>query len=233
MSSRFPGFSPEAIRFLRALERNNRRDWFQPRKEQFETQLRDPMLALVAELNSDLAKYAPQYVTDPKKAVFRIYRDTRFSADKSPYKTNISAVFHARGGQAGGLYFSVSAKQVEIAGGVYHPDRDVLLAVRQHIVAHHAELQRLLAAPKTRKLCGELKGEELSRPPKGFDPEHPAIDWIKKKDWVFDAALDAAIATTPQLYDEIATRFRAMHPVVEFLNRPLSARKSRIEPEPF
>jgi uncharacterized protein (TIGR02453 family) len=227
MASRFPGFPPEALRFLRALARNNEREWFQPRKEQYEQQVKAPMIALVTELNAELAKYAPDYVTDPKKAIFRIYRDTRFSADKTPYKTNISAVFHKRGQPGGGFYFSVSAKEVEIAGGIYHPDREVTLAVRQHIAEHHEELRRLLADRKTSKLCGELRGDELSRAPKGFDPGHPAIDLIRKKDWIFDTTLDPSIATTPELWAEITSRFRAMHPALEFLNRPLAGRKPK------
>lgn len=137
MATRFPGFPPEALRFLRALKRNNRREWFQPRKEQFESLVKAPMLALVAELNADLMKFAPEYVTDPKKSVFRIYRDVRFSSDKRPYKTNIAASFHRRGVEGGGLYFSVSADEVEVAAGIYHPSREVTLAVRQHVAENY------------------------------------------------------------------------------------------------
>ena len=223
--SQFAGFPPEAIRFLRALKRNNRREWFQPRKEQFETEVKAPMLDLVSELNRDLAKFAPEYVTEPKKAVFRIYRDTRFSADKRPYKTNIAASFRRRGVEGGGLYFSVSAEEVEVAGGIYHPGRDVLLAVRQHIAEHHETLQGMLDNRKTQKVCGGLKGEELSRAPKGFDPSHPALDLIKKKDWIFDVTLEPATAASAELYTKVSNLFRAMYPVVEFLNQPLIGRK--------
>ena len=230
-ASRFAGFPPEAIRFLRSLKRNNRREWFQPRKEQYETHVKGPMLALVAALNSDLAKFAPEYVTDPKKAIFRIYRDTRFSADKTPYKTHIAASFSRRGLEGGGLYFSVSHENVEVAAGIYHPTREVMLAVRQHIAENHKELQRLLADRKTEKLCGALRGDELSRAPKGFDPAHPALDLIKKKDWIYDITLEPSIAQTPELYTEVSRRFRAMWPLVEFLNRPLLDRKAPIQSE--
>jgi uncharacterized protein (TIGR02453 family) len=227
MASHFAGFPAEALRFLRSLERNNNREWFQPRKEQFETVVKAPMLALVEEVNKDLAKYAPEYVTEPKSAVFRIYRDTRFSADKTPYKTNIAASFRKRGSQGGGLYFSVSHKEVEIAAGIYHPDREVMLGVRQHIAENHEELRRLLADAKRVKLCGGLRGDELSRAPKGFDTCHPALDLIRKKDWLLDVTLEATKATTPDIVKEINSRFRAMHPFVEFLNRPLAGRKPK------
>jgi uncharacterized protein (TIGR02453 family) len=224
----FRGFSPAAIQFLRALKRNNRREWFQPRKHQFEQLLKAPMLELVALVNRELVRFAPQYVTDPKKAVFRIYRDTRFSADKSPYKTQIAAIFTRRGPKElgmGGLYFSVSAETVEVAGGIYHPPRETLLMVRSHIREHHAELERIVRAPKTRKLLGDLQGDTLTRIPKGFSADHPSARFVKMKDWIFDVTLEASRATKPSLVPDIVERFRAMQPLVEFLNRPLLARK--------
>src|SRR5262249_9955984 len=182
------------------------------------------MEELVAALNGELVRFAPEHVTDAKKAIFRIYRDTRFSADKTPYKTHIAAAFSRRGPglvSAGGFYFSVSNDQVEIAGGIYHPLPETMLLVRTYIAAHHQELRRILADRKTRKLLGDLQGDELTRAPRGFDPEHPALDLIKKKDWILDVSLDPGIATTPRLYTEILDRFRAMAPFIQFLNRPL------------
>ena len=102
------------IQFFRSLKRNNRREWFQPRKHLYEQQVKEPMLELVSAINGELMKFAPDYVTDPKKALFRIYRDTRFSADKTPYKTHVAASFWRRGADhtgAGGFYFSVVARQ--------------------------------------------------------------------------------------------------------------------------
>lgn len=228
MASTFKGFPPEAAKFLSSLKRNNRREWFQPRKHLYEQHCKAPMLELLSALNSGLQKFAPEYVTDPKKAIFRIYRDTRFSADKTPYKTHIAASFSRRGPErltTGGFYFSVAPDQIEIAGGIYHPAPDTMLAIRTHISEHHAEMRRILAAKKTRDLMGALQGAELSRAPKGFDPVHPAIGWIKMKDWILDVSLDGTLATSPKLYDEILARFRAMAPLIQFLNRPLLARR--------
>lgn len=228
MGASFAGFPKEMMTFFRSLKRNNRREWFQPRKHVFEQHVKEPMMELVTALNGEFAKFAPEYVTDPKKAIFRIYRDTRFSADKTPYKTHIAASFARRGGErlaAGGFYFSVSHDQVEVAGGIYHPAPDTMLVVRTHIAEHHQQLRRLLADRKVRRLLGELQGDELARAPKGFDPGHPAIGLIKMKDWILDTTLDPALGTTPRLYREIADRFRVMAPLIEFLNRPLLARK--------
>jgi uncharacterized protein (TIGR02453 family) len=224
----FAGFPEEMVRFFRSLKRNNRREWFQPRKHLFEQHVRTPMLELVSAINAELGKFAPEYVTEPKKAIFRIYRDTRFSADKTPYKTHIAASFARRGGErlgAGGFYFSVSHDAIEAAAGVWHPERDVMLLVRNHIAETHQELSRILADKKALKLTGGLQGDRLTRSPKGFDPEHPAADFIKMKDWILDVRLEPSLATTPKLHEEIVARFRAMTPLIQYLNRPLMARK--------
>ena len=216
------------MKFLRSLKRNNRRDWFQPRKHLYEQHLKAPMLELVTVLNAGLSRFAPDYVTDPPKAIFRIYRDTRFSADKTPYKTHIAASFSRRGPErlkTGGFYFSVAPDQIEVAGGIYHPEPDTMLSIRTHIAETHSDLRRILANKKTRQLLGQLQGDELTRAPKGFDPSHPAIGWIKMKDWILDITLDASLATSSKLYVEILDRFRAMAPLIEYLNRPLLARK--------
>jgi len=219
--------------FFRSLKRNNRREWFQPRKHLFEQHVKTPMLELVTAINAEMGKFVPEYVTEPKSAVFRIYRDTRFSADKTPYKTHIAASFARRGGErlgAGGFYFSVSPDNIEVAAGIWHPERDVMLAVRNHIAETHEELSRILADRKARKLTGDLQGAALTRAPKGFDPEHPAAGFIKMKDWVLEARVEPTLATTPKLQGEIVARFKAMSPVLQYLNRPLLARKPAKDP---
>jgi len=230
MPNAFAGFPKEMAPFFRGLKRNNRREWFQPRKDVFDLHVKGPMIELVEALNREFAKFASHYITDPKRAIFRIYRDTRFSPDKTPYKTHIAARFGLRGGDqiaVSGYYFSVSNEQIEIAGGIYHPSPDTTLRVRTYIVDHYEELRRILSNQTLRRRLGGLQGDELSRAPKGFDPNHPAIDLIKKKDWILDVELDASLATTPRLQSEIADRFRLMTPLIEFLNRPLAERPAR------
>ena len=143
MSSVFPGFSREAMQFFRGLARNNNRDWFLPRKPIFEEHVKQPMHELVAQVNAALKTFAPEYVTEPSKAVYRFYRDTRFSKDKTPYKDHIAASFYHRGlmGQgAAGFYFHVSHKDVGIGGGVYMTMPETLLAIRNHLAADPARI---------------------------------------------------------------------------------------------
>jgi uncharacterized protein (TIGR02453 family) len=224
VSTGFPGFPGEAMQFFRGLARNNNRDWFLPRKPLFEDKVKRPMFELVDAVNGALKRFAPEYVTDPAKAVYRFYRDTRFSKDKSPYKDHIAASFRPRGlceGSGAGFYFSVSHKQVGIGGGIYMPMPETLLAVRGHMAEKHDEFRKLLRARPVQKLFGEMQGEQLTRVPKGFAAEHPAADLLRYKQFLLYIELPSDPATTPQLYDEIVQRFRAMTPFLAFLNAPL------------
>jgi uncharacterized protein (TIGR02453 family) len=226
----FPGFPPEAIQFLRDLEQNNTREWFQPRKEQFDQYVKAPMEKLVEAVNIGLAKFAPDHVTDPKKAVFRIYRDTRFSHDKTPYKNHRAASFGRRNMEkmsAGGFYFSVNHKEIEVAGGVYHPDPAATLTIRSHIDKTHAEFQRIIDNRKLKKLMGELQGSGLSRVPKGFEAGHPGAAMLKKKDWIFFVMLGPELAGSPKLLPEILSRFEVVAPVIEYLNAPLRSKRAK------
>jgi uncharacterized protein (TIGR02453 family) len=230
----FAGFQREGIQFLRSLARNNRREWFQARKELYESRVRQPMLALVGEINHALAAFAPEYVTEPEKAVYRIYRDTRFSSDKTPYKRHVAAVFNRRGlakNCGAGFYFSVSPTEIEIAGGVYMPGPEELFAIRSHITENYNEFRKRVTHIRLRRAMEDLKGESLSRSPKGFDPLHPAAAYVRMKQWLFWTTLDPGLACTGRLYPEIVTRFRLMAPVIDFLNMPLANRRRRVVPD--
>ena len=221
MSTGFPGFPREAQQFLRDLARHNHRDWFQPRKPVFEEMVKGPMKELVGKLNAAMMTFAPEYVSDPDKAIYRIYRDTRFSKDKTPYKDHIAASFRRPGppGAArAGCYFEVSHKNVGIGGGVYMPEPDALLAVRTHIAERHQDLRRILKAAAVRRLFGDPQGDRLTRVPKGFPADHPAADLLRFKSLFLWTELPADVAATPALYREILTRFRAMTPFLDFLN---------------
>ncbi len=232
MKTGFAGFPAELGVFFRGLEKNNNREWFQKRKPVFEEKIKAPMHALIEKVNERMMRFAPEYVTDPAKAVYRIYRDTRFSADKTPYKTHIAAIFPRRNldkNGGAGLYFSVSHKEIEIAGGLYMPSTEQVRAVRAHIAANHEQFRKLTGDRRLRTLLGELWGEQLSRAPKGFPQDHPALDLLRYKQWVVYRTLEPALATTPELLDEIVVRFRSMTPFVEFLNQPLAGMRRRDE----
>ena len=222
--SGFSGFPPEALSFYRGLERHNTREWFQPRKTVYEEKVKAPMAALVAALNESMMHFAPDYVTDADKAIYRIYRDTRFSADKTPYKTHIAATFPRRGmarhGGAG-YYFAISRKGVDVGGGIYMPPPETLLAVRTHLAANHSDFRRIANATAIKRLFGEMQGEHLSRVPKGFCAEDPAADLLRFKQYLLFTTLDSGLVTTPKLLSELEKHFRAMAPFLEFLNAPL------------
>ena len=230
MSTGFPGFPSEAIAFLRGVARNNNREWFLPRKPLFEEKVKRPMGELVEAVNTAMKEFAPEYVTDPAKAISRFYRDTRFSKDKSPYKDHIAAGFSRRSlacEGAAGYYFAVSHKNVGIGGGVYMTLPQTLLAIRNHIAERPDEFRRVLEAPAVRSLFGEMKGEQLSRIPKGFAKDHPAESLLRFKQFLLYIELPIEVATGPQLYGEIRKHFRAMVPFLEFLNAPLVNPKNK------
>jgi uncharacterized protein (TIGR02453 family) len=230
MRSPFPGFPPEGIDFFRRLTRNNRREWFLPRKAIFEERVKQPMRELVEALDAALARFAPEHVTDPERAIYRFYRDTRFSPDKSPYKDRIAATFPRRGltrHEGASYYFSVSHKELAIGGGVYMPTPETLAAMRRHIAARHEDFRRILAARPLRSLFGEMQGEALSRVPKGFPADHPAADLLRFKQFLYYMELPPEIALTPALYDEILKRFRTMAPFTDFLNQALAGQRKK------
>ena len=218
----FQGFPKEALSFFKNLARNNDREWFQPRKEIFEQQVRGPMVELVEAINAQLTKFAPAHINEPKKAIYRIYRDTRFSSDKTPYKTHIAAIFPRKGqGKhiSAGLYVAISAKEVEVAGGLYMPGPEELIAVRSWLAENHKAFLKSAKVPV--KLMGELQGTALQRVPKGFSTDHPAADLLKKKQWLYFATLDPKLATTPRLLPAVIERFKTMMPVLDMLNKAL------------
>src|SRR6476661_6619148 len=226
--SRFRGFSPEAISFLRALKRNNRREWFQPRKEKYEKLIKTPMLEFVGSLNEEFARFVPSYVTPPEKAVYRIYRDTRFSPDKTPYKTHIAAIFPRNSAvkrEGAVFYLHFTEKELLAFGGVWGPDRDELLAYRALLRDKHEEFEAILAGKSLRKLVGGLQGEQLSRMPKGFPVDHPAEGLLRQKQWYLESTLEIGLLTSPRAVPELAKRFAVMAPMVEFLNRPFAQKK--------
>ena len=218
---KFPGFSPQALTFLRNLKRNNRREWFQPRKAQYESLIKVPMLELIGCLNEEFARFAPDYVTPPQKATYRIYRDTRFSKDKTPYKTHISAIFprHTAVKREGAVfYFHFTEKELLVFGGVYMPEPDELLAYRTLLQERHADLEEILRDKRLRRAVGELQGDQLSRMPKGFPTDHPAEGLLRRKQWYLEATLEPNLLTSPRLMPELAKHFEVMAPMIEFLN---------------
>ena len=227
MAMGFAGFPPEALKFLSGLARNNSRDWFLAHKHVYEQRVKAPMVELVLALGGAIQSFAPELVVDPKRAIFRIYRDIRFSADKSPYKTQVAAVFIPRGfpkNEGACLYFHIDPREALIAGGIYMPSSAELRAIRQHIAEHWEELRSIVRRREFVRLFGGLEGEQLARPPKGFPPGHPAIDLLRYKQFLASVTEPASIAESPRFFPRLLECFRAMMPLIRFLNAPLAAR---------
>lgn len=238
-ASSFRGFSRQMISFFRGLEKNNDRDWFVPRKDVFESQCRAPMLQLVELINQDLRSFAAQHVADqPARAIYRIYRDTRFAKDKTPYKTHIGAIFPRRGTPkhgGAGLYFSVSHKEVEVAGGVYMPGPDEIRAIRTALARDGKAFLKLIADRTLAKWMGKLQGETLARMPKGFEDcaDSEAAHLIRMKNWYWYVLLPASLALTPKIRPEVVRRFERMMPALDWLNEAmLAARKPEADEAP-
>jgi uncharacterized protein (TIGR02453 family) len=225
-SARNPRFPEGATRFLRALKRHNDRAWFRARREEFDRLIDRPMNELIERLAVDFRSFAPEFVASPRLSRYRIYRDTRFSEDKRPLKTHISAIFPARGlprHEGPALYFEIAGGWVYAGGGLYHPEPDVLQAVRAYLAAHDARFRRIVAGKPFRAMFGELEGDRLTRVPRGYAADHPAADLLKYRQMLAGREWPAAFASSPRFYGELLKTFRVMAPVVRFLNEPLAA----------
>jgi uncharacterized protein (TIGR02453 family) len=227
MAQAAPRFGPEALKFLRTLKRNNRREWFQPRKEQYDALVRRPALEIVERLADDLRPFAPEVIADPKTAIYRIYRDTRFSNDKTPYKTHIAASFPWRGlprHEGAGLYFHVSPTDVWIGGGMYAPPTAQLHIVRQHIANNHRRLRSIVESAAFKRVFGALEGERLTRVPRGFPQDHKAAEWLRFRQYLAGREVAPGVATAPRFYATVLETFRVAVPLIRFLNEPLVSR---------
>jgi uncharacterized protein (TIGR02453 family) len=220
---RAPRFTAESLRFLRALARNNRRDWFGAHRDDYEAHVRAPMAEIVSRLAGDFRDFGPEFVADPKTSMYRIYRDVRFSENKAPYKTHVAASFPARGlprHEGAGLYFHVSPHDVWIGGGMYAPPPPLLYAVREHIAANPRRLRTLVESPAFRRDIGALEGERLQRVPRGFPKEHPAAEYLKFRQFLAGREFEPAFATSPKFYSTLLALFRRAAPLMRFLNEP-------------
>jgi len=229
-ASPFTSFSPSALAFLRALKRNNDREWFKARKARYEEELRAPMIALIERLAGDFRKLAPELVASPKASLYRIYRDTRFSDNKAPLKTHVAAVFPCRGlarHQGAGLYLEVAPGWVWVGGGLYAPETPQLHAVREHIAAHSGRFLRIVESPGFRRAVGSLDGERLQRVPRGFPKDHKAAEFLKYRQFLAGREFPAAFATSGRFYAGVLGVFREVAPLTRFLNEPLLAQSTQ------
>lgn len=234
-------FTNKTLSFLRALKRNNRREWFQPRKEEYETHVRAPMVTLLERLAIDMRTFAPELIAEPKVSLFRIYRDTRFSSDKTPYKTHVAARFPLRGvpkGEGAGLYFEIAPGWVWMGGGMYMPTTADLHDIRAQIAATHPRgLHAIVTSPAFKRAAGELHGDRLTRVPLGYRKDHPAVYYLQFKQFLGSCEYEASLATSPRFYPALLKVFKGVAPLVQFLNAAIEPRLTQtpaafMEPAP-
>jgi uncharacterized protein (TIGR02453 family) len=215
-------FNAATLGFLDELAANNDRVWFEANKARYEALVREPALAFIEAMAPELARFAPHFRVEPRKvggSLMRVFRDTRFSRDKSPYKTNIGIQFRHELGKdvhAPGFYLHVATDGCFFGAGCWHPEADVLGRIRDLIAAGP---ERWVAVRDGRKFAAhwELAGERLSRAPRGYAADHPAIEDLKRKDYVAMAALGFDEATGPGLVKLASRRFAAAAPFMDFL----------------
>ena len=219
-----PQFKPAFFDFLRDLKANNERSWFEANKARYVGDVRDPMLDFIAAFAEPLEKISPHFVADPRAnggSLFRIYRDTRFSPDKTPYKTNAGAHFrHAAGkdAHAPGFYLHLEPDSCFAGCGVWRPGGDALAAIRAAIADDPAAWTRITQAKAFRDTF-TLMGQSLKRPPRGYDPTHSLIDDLKRKDFIAGTVFREADAVQPGFLQRFSQIARSGAAFVEFLSR--------------
>jgi len=214
-------FQPSFFTFLRELKENNERDWFQANKKRYETEVKGPLQAFIANLAAPLGGVSSELVCDPKKSMFRIYRDVRFSKDKSPYKTHAAAQFRHVAGKdvhAPGAYLHLEPGSVFAGAGIWHPDSKSLRSIRDRIVDKPKEWK---AVVNDSDLSSNwtLAGESLKRAPKGFDPDHELIVDLRRKDFILTTEFSEDEACTPGFGLRFVEQIQKATPLMRFLTK--------------
>jgi len=220
-----PRFTAETLSFLRRLKRNNRREWFNAHRDEYEQHVRQPMIDVIERLAVDFRSFAPDLVASPKRSLYRIHRDIRFSPDKKPYKTHVAAVFPPRDlpkHEGAGLYFHTAPDGVWIGGGMYAPQTPQLVAIREHIASNVRRLRSIVEAPTFKRRVGRLEGETLARVPRGYPRDHEAAEYLRFRQFIAGREFPPEFAVSPAFYRTLLRVFREVAPLARFLNEPLA-----------
>ncbi|MFN0122334.1 MAG: DUF2461 domain-containing protein [Blastocatellia bacterium] len=212
-------FTPRLFEFLRELKANNNKEWFDANKQRYLDDVRDPLLAVIAALGPRLIEISPFLVTDPKRVVFRIYRDIRFSQDKKPYKTHASAFFHHQSGKDGpGLYLHLEPDGCFFGAGLYHPDPKTRAKITDTIAAKPDAWGAIVNHNDFKKVC-RMEGDSLAKLPKQYDPQHPYATDLQRKDFIVAAYFTEKQACARDFPDRIARLCHISAPYVGFVAR--------------
>jgi uncharacterized protein (TIGR02453 family) len=226
MPSQF--FTPALFTFLKELADNNDRAWFQANQERYESQVRQPALDFIEEFATPLLKISKHFVADPRKvggSLFRIQRDTRFSKDKTPYKTQVGIQFRhvttREDAHGPGFYLHLEPGNCLAALGLWEPPAPVADAIRRAIVDDPTAWRRAIGGIQFREIYGELWGDSLTRPPRGFDPEHPLIEDLKRRGFGASTALTQKQVTSADFMTTYLATVKAGVPLMRFLSDAL------------
>jgi uncharacterized protein (TIGR02453 family) len=225
----FSHFDPSLMEFLKKLKQNNDKAWFNDHKAEYEDLVRGPSLAFISQMDHWIRMISPHYEGIAKKmggSLMRVYRDVRFSKDKSPYKTNVGIQFRHEIGKdvhAPGFYLHIEPGDIFLGVGSWHPASDELKKIRDHIVLKSGPYQDAI---EHKPFCDKfaLVGDRLTRPPKGFDKAHPLIEEIKRKDFIAICQLEESFLYQDNLCEEIAKLYGRAQPLQRFLCEALSLR---------
>lgn len=229
MAPRYARFNAETIRFLEQLAANNNREWFQQHKGRYEEQVLDVALRFIQSMQDPLAGIAPHFVALPTRvggSLMRVYRDTRFSKDKTPYKTNIGIQFRheqAKDVHSPGYYLHIAPDQAFLGVGMWRPDSEPLRQIRERIAARPGEWKRVLNN-RSFKRQFELGGESLLRPPRGFDKDHECIDDIRRKSFIAVKEIETKDCLKPQFQRSVESSFKTAEPFMRFLCEAVGVR---------
>ncbi|QHJ13993.1 hypothetical protein FX988_04275 [Paraglaciecola mesophila] len=218
----FTHFDPSLFTFLQQLEKNNEREWFNANKQRYEDLVRGPALEFITEMQNWIPMISPHYEASPKKmggSLMRVYRDVRFSKDKSPYKTNVGIQFRHEIGKdvhSPGFYMHIASEECFLAVGTWHPQPDALRAIREHIQRKPAAYQDAIEHKPFTEFY-HMAGDSLVRPPKGYDTESPMIEEIKRKDFIAICPLDRKQLLEGNVCELAATRYGRAQPLQKFL----------------
>jgi uncharacterized protein (TIGR02453 family) len=220
-------FTPALFTWLRQLKKNNNRQWFQKNKDRYLETVRDPLLRFIVDFGPRLETISPHFLADPRPSggsMFRIYRDTRFSRDKSPYKTHAAAQFRHQAGKdvhAPGFYLHLEPGETFVGAGIWHPDSKALAGIRELIVEDPAGWKKSISGKRFMDEFA-LGGDSLKRPPRGFDRDHPLVKDLKRKDFVAFTRFSEEETCSPEFLTSFTRACRTMSPLVRFLTRAVN-----------
>ena len=216
--SRTRYFTNGTFRFLRELAAHNERAWFDAHRADYAARIKDPALRFIQDFAPHLKRLSPHFSAGPR-SLFRIHRDTRFSKDKSPYKTHTGIQFRhdlGRDAHAPGFYLHIEPSHCFAGLGLWHPDSATLRKIRDHIVEEPVAWKRASRAARFREIF-EMQGDRLRRAPRGYDPEHPLVEDLKWKDFIGMRSLPQSFVTAPDLPERLAEVYRAGRGFMRFL----------------